>query len=489
MGRLAVEPLAAAIDDPEHARRARDGPPADGPARSASRPAAAPGDRAARDPGVACPLRRRRWADVARTPRPAPGASRGSTVARRVSPLARCGTAPRLGDWGFMPPIPTAARRLERGPPSSAPGSASGSTTARHASSADDAVRREAAAPSAAPRRRRARQRPVRGPHRREIAGRVTHQPGPVAGVRRCRPRRRRVMDEAGIRIVSTSAPDRDEARRAPVRHDGSDPRPVPRHGHWTFGAGGDPVAAVRVPRPRLARPLQGRDPAVMAAPRTRGTGPSPSATACSASSAPARRLPRRPGGARRDRLRRLDRRRAGRPARDGHAARERAAARTSRALRCGRSASSGARPPASRPAAAAGRSNAVAIVTNRSSRAERQHALHHLHRVERHLAARPGRPAVADRVRHVHEADAPAVVLVRRRGERVLDRHLGPVRQRVRRAGRRASASSPRRGTGPGRRTGSGPRAGRGRGCRSCPRCRRSRSAAAPSPRRRSSR
>ena len=73
-----------------------------------------------------------------------------------------------------------------------------------------------------------------------------------MGGVRRRRPSRRRtVRDEAGIRTtvhphIGTLIESRDEARRL---LDATDPCLVGLcidTGHWTFGAGEDPVAAIR---------------------------------------------------------------------------------------------------------------------------------------------------------------------------------------------------------------------------------------------------
>ena len=165
----------------------------------------------------------------------------------------------------------------------------------------------------------------------------------------------RRVMDEAGIRTVihqhiGTLIETEAEARRL---FDMTDPSILGLcldTGHWTFGAGGDPVAAVREFRDRVWHVhFKDADPAVMAASRHHAwDGPDPSATACSASSA--RAASTSPASWRRwTRSATAAGSSSNRTCCPGWA--RQARARGATASTCGRSASSGARPPASRPA------------------------------------------------------------------------------------------------------------------------------------------
>jgi inosose dehydratase len=253
----------------------------------------------------------------------------------------------------------------------------------------------------------------------------------------------RRVMDEAGIRTVihqhiGTLIETEAEARRL---FDMTDPSILGLcldTGHWTFGAGGDPVAAVRefrdvsgtstsrTPTRRSWRPPRqhGWD-----GPESVGHGvfcePAPAASTSPASWRRWTRSATAAGSS------------SNGTCCPGWRQAKRAAPQYLR-----RSASGGARPPSQSTGRAAGRSNVVAIVTS-GPRAPTSAALHHLHRVQRHLAARPGQPTVADRVRQVHEADAPAVVLVRRRGERCA---MGTSVQAGNRSARGTRASASRR-------------------------------------------
>ena len=197
---------------------------------------------------------------------------------RVVDEMAEAGyIGTELGDWGFMPTDPDVlTARAPRARPRAGrlvgqrlaprPGLPPGVGRLRGA-------HREAAGPRRRPRgARRPGQRPLRRPAPDEDRGarppRGRDDRGPVAGVRRGREPRR----EAGVRRgrdPDRRPPahrhlDRDRGRgAAPVRHDGSvRPGPVPRHraldlrGRRRPG-GRDP----RVPRPGVARPLQGLRP------------------------------------------------------------------------------------------------------------------------------------------------------------------------------------------------------------------------------------
>lgn len=185
-----------------------------------------------------------------------------------------------LGDWGFMPTDPDELRAELDARGLTLVGSwvsVNLDDAAKHEASADDAVRTG---------RQLAR---VGGPeavvvlgndpygnlHRTKIAGRVT--PGDTmteeqwqvfaAGANHVA---RRVMDEAGVRTVvhqhiGTLIESETEARRL---FDMTDPSVLGLcldTGHWTFGAGGDPVAAVREFRDRVWHVhFKDCDPAVM---------------------------------------------------------------------------------------------------------------------------------------------------------------------------------------------------------------------------------
>jgi inosose dehydratase len=176
-------------------------------------------------------------------------------------------TGTELGDWGFMPTDPDVLRaELDRR------GLAlMGSWVSvwlhdreRHESSADDAVRTakqlaRVGGPEAVV---VLGNDPYGDPHRTLISGRVTPADGLddegwkvlADGYNHVA---RRVMDEAGIRTVvhqhiGTWVETEAEARRL---FDMTDPSVLGLcldTGHWTFGAGGDPVAAVREFRDRV---------------------------------------------------------------------------------------------------------------------------------------------------------------------------------------------------------------------------------------------
>jgi inosose dehydratase len=192
-----------------------------------------------------------------------------------------------LGDWGFMPTDPDELRHEldDRGL------ALIGSWVSVkledpgcHAQSADDAVRTakqlaRVGGPTAVV---VLGNDPYGNPRRTQIAGRVgpedamTEEQWTVfaEGANHVA---RRVMDEAGIRTVvhqhiGTQIETGAEARRL---FDMTDPSVLGLcldTGHWTFGAGGDPVAAVREFRDRVWHVhFKDCDPGVMAASRVNG--------------------------------------------------------------------------------------------------------------------------------------------------------------------------------------------------------------------------
>ena len=189
-----------------------------------------------------------------------------------------------LGDWGFMPTDPDELRD-ELGRRGLA---LVGSWVSvhledaeRHRASADDAVRtaKQLARVGGPESVVVLGNDPYGDPHRTQIAGRV----GPADAMSDDAWRvfsagadyvARRVLDEAGIRTVihqhiGTLIETEAEARRL---FDATDPSILGLcldTGHWTFGAGGDPVAAVREFRDRVWHVhFKDCDPAVMAASR-----------------------------------------------------------------------------------------------------------------------------------------------------------------------------------------------------------------------------
>ena len=189
-----------------------------------------------------------------------------------------------LGDWGFMPTDPDQLRAELDDRGLALVGSWVSVNLENpdfHAQSAADAVRTG---------RQLARvggdravvvlgNDPYGNPHRTKIAGRVTPADAMTeeqwavfaSGANLVA---RRVMDEAGIRTVihqhiGTLIETEAEARRL---FDMTDPSVLGLcldTGHWTFGAGGDPVAAVREFRDRVWHVhFKDADPAVMVASR-----------------------------------------------------------------------------------------------------------------------------------------------------------------------------------------------------------------------------
>jgi inosose dehydratase len=187
---------------------------------------------------------------------------------RVVDEMAETGYAgTELGDWGFMPTDPDvlSGELGKRGL------ALMGSWVSvwlhdksRHVSSADDAVRTakqlaRVGGPEAVV---VLGLDPYGDPHRTRIAGRVCPEDGPTEDMWKTLAEgynyvARRVMDEAGIRTVvhqhiGTWIETESEARRL---FDMTDPSVLGLcldTGHWTFGAGGDPVAAVREFRERV---------------------------------------------------------------------------------------------------------------------------------------------------------------------------------------------------------------------------------------------
>lgn len=192
-----------------------------------------------------------------------------------------------LGDWGFMPTDPDRLRaELDRRGLALVGSWVSVwlHDRSRHQSSADDAVRtakqlarvggREAVVVLG--------NDPYGDPRRTLISGRV--RPEDALSNERFRVFAegadyvaRRVWDEAGLRTVvhqhiGTWIETEAEARRL---FDMTDPSVLGLcldTGHWTFGAGGDPVAAVREFRDRVWHVhFKDADPAVIAASRAEG--------------------------------------------------------------------------------------------------------------------------------------------------------------------------------------------------------------------------
>ncbi len=166
-----------------------------------------------------------------------------------------------LGDWGFMPTDPDELRaELDRRGLALVGSwvSVNLEDATRHRASADDAVRTgkqlaKVGGPGAVI---VLGNDPYGNPHRTKIAGRVRPEDAMTDeqwkvfadGANQVA---RRVMDEAGIRtvihqhigtLIETGA----EARRLFEMTDPSVLGLCLDTGHWTFGAGGDPVAAVR---------------------------------------------------------------------------------------------------------------------------------------------------------------------------------------------------------------------------------------------------
>lgn len=192
-----------------------------------------------------------------------------------------------LGDWGFMPTDPGELRSVLDARHLALIGSwvsVNLEDRARHASNADDAVRtgRQLARVGGSKAVVVLGNDPYGNPHRTKIAGRVRPEDGMTEEQWRVFAEganyvARRVMDEAGIRTVihqhiGTLIETEAEARRL---FDMTDPSVLGLcldTGHWTFGAGGDPVAAVREFRDRVWHVhFKDVDPAIVAASRANG--------------------------------------------------------------------------------------------------------------------------------------------------------------------------------------------------------------------------
>jgi inosose dehydratase len=189
-----------------------------------------------------------------------------------------------LGDWGFMPTEPVELRSVLDARGLALVGSwvsVNLEDRTKHQASAEDAVRtgRQLAGVGGRDAVVVLGNDPYGNPHRTQIAGRVTPADAMdddqwkvfAEGANHVA---RRVMDEAGIRTVvhqhiGTLVETEAEARRL---FDMTDPSVLGLcldTGHWTFGAGGDPVAAVREFRDRVWHVhFKDVEPAVMAASR-----------------------------------------------------------------------------------------------------------------------------------------------------------------------------------------------------------------------------
>ena len=192
-----------------------------------------------------------------------------------------------LGDWGFMPTDPDELRAVLDARGLALMGSWVSvwlHDKARHESSADDAVRtaKQLARVGGKEALVVLGNDPYGDPHRTRIAGRVTPADA-MSGdqwtvfAEGANHVAKRVWDEAGIRTVvhqhiGTLIETEGEARRL---FDMTDPSILGLcldTGHLTFGAGGDPVAAVREFRDRVWHVhFKDADPAVMAASREHG--------------------------------------------------------------------------------------------------------------------------------------------------------------------------------------------------------------------------
>jgi inosose dehydratase len=172
-----------------------------------------------------------------------------------------------LGDWGFMPTNPDQLRRELEDHGLELVGSwvsVNLEDVSRHSASANDAVRTgKQLARVGGPRSVVVLGNdPYGDPHRTKVAGRVAPEDSMSdeqwkvfsAGATYVA---RRVMDEAGIRTVfhqhvGTLVETLAEVRRLLETTDPTVLGLCLDTGHWTFGAGGDPVAAVRELRDRI---------------------------------------------------------------------------------------------------------------------------------------------------------------------------------------------------------------------------------------------
>ena len=192
-----------------------------------------------------------------------------------------------LGDWGFMPTDPSSLRDELDARGLAMVGSFATpklQDRAQHERSADDAVRiarlmASVAGPSPLI---VVGNDPYADPVRSQVAGRVTaahgmNDDGWAAFIDGIHLLARRVRDEAGVRTVihqhlGTLIESMDEVRRL---LDATDPSLVGvclDAGHWTFGTGGDPAAAVRELGDRVWHVhFKDTDAAIMARSRAEG--------------------------------------------------------------------------------------------------------------------------------------------------------------------------------------------------------------------------
>lgn len=204
---------------------------------------------------------------------------------RVIDDMAETGYAgTELGDWGFMPTDPAELRGVLDTRGLALIGSwvsVNLEVASKHQASADDAVRTagqlaQVGGPKAVV---VLGNDPYGNPHRTRIAGRVTPQDAMTEeqwqvfadGANHVA---RRVMAEAGIRTVvhqhiGTLIETEAEVRRLLDMTDPSVLGLCLDTGHWVFGTGGDPVAAVREFRDRVWHVhFKDCDPAVMEASR-----------------------------------------------------------------------------------------------------------------------------------------------------------------------------------------------------------------------------
>jgi inosose dehydratase len=189
-----------------------------------------------------------------------------------------------LGDWGFMPTDPDELRCVLAARELALIGSwvsVKLQDRACHRSSADDAVRtaEQLARVGGSGALVILGNDPYGDPYRTKIAGRVRADDAMSRDEFRvfadgANHVARRVMDEAGIRTVlhqhiGTLVETESEARRLFDATDSTILGLCLDTGHWTFGAGGDPVAAVREFRDRVWHVhFKDVDPEIMAASR-----------------------------------------------------------------------------------------------------------------------------------------------------------------------------------------------------------------------------
>jgi inosose dehydratase len=211
-----------------------------------------------------------------------------SDYVRVIDEMSRTGyIGTELGDWGFMPTDPVELRAALESRGLALVGSwvsVNLEDRARHKASADDALRtaRQLALVGGTEALVVLGNDPYGNPHRSRIAGRVTPADGMTdeqwkvfaAGANLVA---RRVMDEAGIRTVfhqhiGTLVETMAETRRLLEATDPAVLGLCLDTGHWTFGTGGDPAAAIRDLGERVWHVhFKDCDPGVVAASHERG--------------------------------------------------------------------------------------------------------------------------------------------------------------------------------------------------------------------------